>query len=108
MPELLRYQDIWSGSIDRCKCRSSRGPVQLTFARSIDPIVALEHSITRLAVTTETEAAEQGGDNRTMGRKFTVPYGYIVLMGLYLPPCKSDRFHRRRFRVVVGKPHQYV
>jgi len=52
-----------------------RGPVQLTFARSVEPIVALEHSITRMAVTTEEEAKKQGGDNRTMGRKFTVPYG---------------------------------
>jgi CRISPR-associated protein Csd2 len=52
-----------------------RGPVQMTFARSIDPIVALEHSITRMAVTKEEDAEKQGGDNRTMGRKFTVPYG---------------------------------
>jgi CRISPR-associated protein Csd2 len=52
-----------------------RGPVQLTFARSIDPVVALEHSITRVAVTTEEKAAEQKGDNREMGRKHTVPYG---------------------------------
>lgn len=51
-----------------------RGPVQLTFSRSIDPIVALEHSITRMAVTNEKDASETG-DNRTMGRKFTVPYG---------------------------------
>lgn len=52
-----------------------RGPVQLTFARSIDPVVALEHSITRVAVSTEAEAEKQQGDNRTMGRKHTVPYG---------------------------------
>ncbi|MBP9481111.1 type I-C CRISPR-associated protein Cas7/Csd2 [Macellibacteroides fermentans] len=52
-----------------------RGPIQLTFARSIDPIVSLEHSITRMAVATEAEAEKQSGDNRTMGRKFTVPYG---------------------------------
>ncbi len=52
-----------------------RGPVQLTFGRSIDPVVALEHSITRMAVATEAEAEKQSGDNRTMGRKFTVPYG---------------------------------
>lgn len=51
-----------------------RGPVQLTFARSIDPIMPLEHSITRMAVTNEKDASETG-DNRTMGRKFTVPYG---------------------------------
>jgi len=52
-----------------------RGPIQLTFARSLEPIVALEHSITRMAVTTEAEAEKQSGDNRTMGRKYTVPYG---------------------------------
>jgi CRISPR-associated protein Csd2 len=52
-----------------------RGPIQMTFARSIEPVVALEHSITRMAVTTEADAEKQGGDNRTMGRKFTVPYG---------------------------------
>lgn len=56
-------------------CGQVRGPVQITFARSIDPIVTLEHSITRCAVATEAEAEKQGGDNRTMGRKFTVPYG---------------------------------
>jgi len=56
-------------------CGQVRGPIQLTFSRSVDPILALEHSITRMAVTTEKEAEDQGGDNRTMGRKFTVPYG---------------------------------
>lgn len=56
-------------------CGQVRGPVQLTFARSVSPIVALEHSITRMAVATEAEAEKQGGDNRTMGRKFTIPYG---------------------------------
>lgn len=62
-------------------CGQVRGPIQLTFARSIDPIVALEHSITRMAVATEAEAEKQGGDNRTMGRKFTVPYGLYVAHG---------------------------
>ncbi|TAJ23224.1 MAG: type I-C CRISPR-associated protein Cas7/Csd2 [Rugosibacter sp.] len=56
-------------------CGQVRGPVQLTFARSVSPVVALEHSITRMAVATEAEAEKQGGDNRTMGRKFTIPYG---------------------------------
>jgi CRISPR-associated protein Csd2 len=58
-----------------------RGPVQFTFARSVDPIVSLEHSITRMAVTTEADAEKQGGDNRTMGRKFTVPYGLYKAHG---------------------------
>lgn len=52
-----------------------RGPIQFTFGRSVDPIVALEHSITRMAVATEAEAEKQDGNNRTMGRKYTVPYG---------------------------------
>ncbi|MDD5241573.1 MAG: type I-C CRISPR-associated protein Cas7/Csd2 [Sulfuricella sp.] len=62
-------------------CGQVRGPVQLTFARSVDPIVASEHSITRMAVATEAEAEKQGGDNRTMGRKHTVPYGLYVAHG---------------------------
>jgi len=58
-----------------------RGPIQFTFARSVDPIAAMEHSITRMAVATEKEAEKQGGDNRTMGRKATVPYGLYVCHG---------------------------
>lgn len=56
-------------------CGQVRGPIQLTFARSVEPVVALEHSITRMAVATEAEAEKQSGDNRTMGRKYTIPYG---------------------------------
>lgn len=56
-------------------CGQVRGPVQMTFSSSIDPIISQEHSITRMAVATEQEAEKQSGDNRTMGRKFTVPYG---------------------------------
>lgn len=56
-------------------CGQVRGPVQMTFGRSIDPVAPMEHSITRMAVATEAEDEKQGGDNRTMGRKFTVPYG---------------------------------
>lgn len=52
-----------------------RGPVQITFARSVGPVVSLEHSITRMAVATDAEAEKQQGDNRTMGRKNTVAYG---------------------------------
>ena len=58
-----------------------RGPIQLTFSRSIDPIVAKEHSITRMAVATEKEAEKQSGDNRTTGRKSTIPYGLYVCHG---------------------------
>ncbi len=60
-----------------------RGPVQITFANSIEPILPQEISITRMAATNETEKKKQaeGGeegnervDNRTMGRKYIVPY----------------------------------
>lgn len=62
-------------------CGQVRGPIQFTFARSVDSIVATEHSITRMAVATEKEAEKQSGDNRTMGRKATVPYGLYVCHG---------------------------
>jgi len=62
-----------------------RGPVQITFARSVDPIVSLEQSITRMAVTTEREAEKQEGGNRTMGRKELVPYGLYVAHGFVNP-----------------------
>jgi CRISPR-associated protein Csd2 len=67
-----------------------RGPVQLTFGRSVDPVVALEHSITRMAVATEAEAEKQGGDNRTMGRKFTVPYGLYRAHGFVSAPLANQ------------------
>ncbi|GFN33933.1 type I-C CRISPR-associated protein Cas7/Csd2 [Paenibacillus xylaniclasticus] len=67
-----------------------RGPVQLTFARSIDPIVSLEHSITRMAVATEAEAEKQGGENRTMGRKFTVPYALYRTHGFVSAPLANQ------------------
>lgn len=62
-------------------CGQVRGPVQMTFSRSVDPVISAEHSITRMAVATEAEAEKQSGDNRTMGRKFTIPYGLYVCHG---------------------------
>lgn len=53
-------------------CGQVRGPVQLGFARSVDPIVPQEVTITRVAITTETDAARKDTE---MGRKFIVPYG---------------------------------
>ena len=58
-----------------------RGPIQITFARSADPIATAEHSITRVAVATPKEAENQKGDNHTMGRKATIPYGLYVCHG---------------------------
>lgn len=53
-------------------CGQVRGPVQLTFSRSVEPIVPQEVTITRVAITTEEDAADK---NNEMGRKFIVPYG---------------------------------
>jgi CRISPR-associated protein Csd2 len=55
-------------------CGQVRGPIQLAFATSIDPVIPMEISITRMAVTTEAHSAKQN-DNRTMGRKHILPYG---------------------------------
>ncbi len=67
-----------------------RGPVQFTFGRSVDPVVALEHSITRMAVATKAEAEKQGGDNRTIGRKFTIPYGLYRAHGFVSAPLANQ------------------
>ena len=53
-------------------CGQVRGPVQLGFARSVDPIVPQEVTITRVAITTEADAEKKGTE---MGRKHIVPYG---------------------------------
>lgn len=62
-----------------------RGPVQLTFSRSVDPVVTQEHTITRVAVATEAEAEKQAGETRTMGRKSTIPYGIYFCHGFVSP-----------------------
>lgn len=53
-------------------CGQIRGPVQIGFARSVDPIVPQEVTITRIAITTEADAEKKGTE---MGRKYIVPYG---------------------------------
>ena len=53
-------------------CGQVRGPIQLGFARSIEPVVPQEVTITRVAITTEADADKKGTE---MGRKYIVPYG---------------------------------
>ena len=53
-------------------CGQVRGPVQLGFARSVDPILPQEVTITRVAITTESDAEKKGTE---MGRKYIIPYG---------------------------------
>lgn len=66
-------------------CGQVRGPVQITFAQSIDPIQPLPVGITRMAVATEAEAEKQHGDNRTMGEKHIVPYALYRAHGFISP-----------------------
>jgi CRISPR-associated protein Csd2 len=67
-------------------CGQVRGPVQFAFARSVDPIVALEQSITRMAVTNERDLEKE----RTMGRKEIVPYALYVAHGFISPFLAGD------------------
>lgn len=74
-----------------------RGPVQITFARSIEPVLPLEISITRMAATNEKEKAQRDAastedertDNRTMGRKHIIPYGLYRAHGFVSAPLAS-------------------
>ncbi|MCF8131466.1 MAG: type I-C CRISPR-associated protein Cas7/Csd2 [Deltaproteobacteria bacterium] len=63
-----------------------RGPVQFGFARSTDRIFTGEHSITRMAVTKEADLEKE----RTMGRKFTVPYGLYKVHGFISAPLAEQ------------------
>lgn len=78
-------------------CGQVRGPIQLTFARSIDPIVPLDVSITRVAVTREEDAVrfvegeeEARGKETEMGRKAIVPYGLYRSHGFFVPAFARD------------------
>ncbi|SNT39579.1 type I-C CRISPR-associated protein Cas7/Csd2 [Tropicimonas sediminicola] len=70
-------------------CGQVKGPVQMTFASSVEPILPVEITVTRMAATNEAEKkkGEEGSDedaradNRTMGRKHIVPYGLYVAHG---------------------------
>jgi CRISPR-associated protein Csd2 len=76
-------------------CGQVRGPIQLTFSRSIDPIMPLDVAITRVAVTdpkaaqvsvgNEENAKGEGGKTTEIGRKAMIPYGLYRCHGFYSP-----------------------
>lgn len=66
-------------------CGQVRGPVQMAFAKSVDPILSQEVSITRMAVTNEKDLEKE----RTMGRKHIVPYGLYVAQGFISAPLAA-------------------
>jgi CRISPR-associated protein Csd2 len=70
-------------------CGQIRGPIQLTFARSIEPVSPIEVSITRMAVTSQNEADKQD-ENRTMGRKHILPYGLYRAHGFISARLAND------------------
>jgi CRISPR-associated protein Csd2 len=67
-------------------CGQVRGPVQITFARSIDRIFSTEHAITRVAYTKEEKAKDTAGSTE-MGRKHTIAYGLYRAHGFVNPAC---------------------
>lgn len=89
-------------SLKEANCGQVRGPIQLSFSRSIDPIIQQEFTVTRCAVATEKESEKQDGGNRTMGRKFTVPYALYMTKGT-INPClaKQTGFNEQDLDVFV-------
>lgn len=77
-------------SVKENNCGQVRGPVQFAFSQSIDPVVSLEATITRMAVETKKEADSQDGDNRTMGRKTYIPYGLYRVHGFISAPLAKQ------------------
>lgn len=84
-------------------CGQVRGPVQLGFARSIDPIISQEVTITRVAITTEKDAESK---NTEMGQKNIVPYALYRVEGYVSAnlssngsrfPCNSHPNKSRKF-----------
>ena len=91
-------------------CGQVRGPVQFALARSIDPVVTSEHAVTRCAVTNEKDLAKE----RTMGRKFTIPYALYRVHG-YINPFLAagdrgtgfDEADLELFKQALGQMFEY-
>lgn len=88
-------------------CGQVRGPIQFGFARSINPIISSEHAVTRCAVTNEKDVDKE----RTMGRKFTVPYGLYRVHG-FINPLLAERTQfgdedLELFKAALGQMFEY-
>lgn len=86
-----------SGAEKRWNCGQVRGPVQLQFARSVDPVLTLEHAITRVALTnasdtgrTSTGEDDEKASSGQFGRKATLPYALYVAHGFISPHFAED------------------
>ena len=79
-------------------CGQVRGPVQITFSRSVDPIVPMSQAITACAAQTGSEDKE----NQTMGRKAMMPYGLYVGRGFFSPAlAKQTGFGDDDFKLLM-------
>lgn len=92
--DIRTFGTVMSTSVN---CEQVHGPMQLTFARSVDPVVPMDVSITRVAVTKEEDAkvvtsdeGETSGKETEMGRKALVPYGLYRGHGFYNPMLARD------------------
>ena len=92
-----------------------RGPLQLTFARSIDPILPLDSSIARVALERGERPEGRGDDDReapthgTLGRKAIVPYALYLGHGFFNPALRpTDRSDLRGPGTLLERPDQYV
>lgn len=87
-------------STGTANCGQVRGPIQIGYGRSIDPIQVTRSTITRVAVTRTDDLAkkasgEKGGKDREMGAKHTTPYGLYMVKGSYSAPL-ADRSGSRK------------
>ncbi len=95
-----KYKDLLDPKAKKPQwnCGQVRGPVQMTFARSVSPILSLEHSITRVALTNasdtkkeavETDEGEKAGSGQ-FGQKNTIPYALYCAYGFVSPQLASQ------------------
>ena len=88
-------------------CGQVRGPVQLGFARSVDPILPQEITITRVAITTEADAEKKDTE---MGRKYIIPYGLYRVEGYVSANLarKTTGFSEEDLQLLWDSDPQYV
>lgn len=90
--DVRAFGAVMSTGENSAKAGQVRGPIQMTFSRSVDPILEHEHTITRMAKTDKKEtnkpakdAEESSGPNQGMGTKYTIPYGLYQCHGFVSP-----------------------
>lgn len=84
--DVRTFGAVMSTGDKTAKAGQVRGAIQMTFSRSIDPVMPAEHSITRMAKTDKKEDDKEKNEvNQTMGSKYTIPYGLYLCHGFVSP-----------------------